>query len=44
MVGNAFRDGNLSSLNNLPSQMLLASGDAVAFIDNHDTQRNGRAR
>ena len=24
--------------------MLLGSGDAVAFVDNHDTQRNGRAR
>jgi alpha-amylase len=44
VVGNAFRDGNLATLNNLPSQMLLASGDAVAFIDNHDTQRNGRAK
>ncbi|MDY7089379.1 MAG: carbohydrate-binding module family 20 domain-containing protein [Actinomycetota bacterium] len=44
VVGNAFRDGNLSGLQNLPSQMLLASGDAVAFIDNHDTQRNGRAK
>jgi alpha-amylase len=44
VVGNAFRDGNLSNVNNLPSSMLLASGDAVAFIDNHDTQRNGRAR
>ena len=44
MVGNAFRDGNLSGLNNLPSQMRLGSGDAVAFVDNHDTQRNGRAK
>ena len=44
VVGNAFRDGNLANLNNLPSQMALASGDAVTFIDNHDTQRNGRAR
>jgi alpha-amylase len=43
-VGNAFRDGNLSNLNNLAGSMLLASGDAVAFVDNHDTQRNGRAR
>ncbi|MFC7479223.1 alpha-amylase family protein [Luedemannella flava] len=43
-VGNAFRDGNLANLNNLASSMLLASGDAVAFVDNHDTQRNGRAR
>jgi alpha-amylase len=24
--------------------MLVSSGDAVAFIDNHDTQRNGRAK
>ncbi|WP_460885215.1 carbohydrate-binding module family 20 domain-containing protein [Paractinoplanes abujensis] len=44
VVGNAFRDGNLSGLQNLPSQMLVAGGDAVAFIDNHDTQRNGRAK
>ncbi|MCO8274312.1 alpha-amylase family glycosyl hydrolase [Actinoplanes sp. TRM 88003] len=44
VVGNAFRDGNLQNLQNLPSQMLLSSGDAVAFIDNHDTQRNGRAK
>jgi alpha-amylase len=44
VVGNAFRDGNLSNLNNLPGSMLLASGDAVSFVDNHDTQRNGRAR
>jgi alpha-amylase len=44
VVGGAFRDGNLAGLNNLPGQMLMASGDAVAFIDNHDTQRNGRAK
>jgi len=44
VVGNAFRDGNLANLNNLAGQMALASGDAVNFIDNHDTQRNGRAR
>ncbi|MEU8819512.1 carbohydrate-binding module family 20 domain-containing protein [Actinoplanes sp. NPDC048796] len=44
VVGNAFRDGNLQNLQNLPGQMLLGSGDAVAFIDNHDTQRNGRAK
>ncbi|GAA2611670.1 alpha-amylase [Paractinoplanes durhamensis] len=44
VVGNAFKDGNLSGLSSLPNQMLLASGDAVAFIDNHDTQRNGRAK
>jgi alpha-amylase len=41
-VSNAFRNGSLSNLNNLPSSMRLGSGDAVAFIDNHDTQRNGR--
>ncbi|GHJ45163.1 alpha-amylase [Catellatospora sp. TT07R-123] len=44
VVGNAFRDANLSNLNNLASQMALGSGDAVNFVDNHDTQRNGRAR
>ncbi|MGH3646175.1 MAG: carbohydrate-binding module family 20 domain-containing protein [Micromonosporaceae bacterium] len=44
VAGNAFRDGNLSNLNNLAGSMLLASADAVAFIDNHDTQRNGRAK
>jgi len=44
VVGNAFKDGNLSNLNNLAGQMLLGSGDAVAFVDNHDTQRNGRAK
>lgn len=42
-VGNAFRDANLSGLNDFGG-MLLASGDAVNFVDNHDTQRNGRAR
>jgi alpha-amylase len=42
-VSAAFRDGNLAGLNTLPSQMRLGSGDAVAFIDNHDTQRNGRS-
>jgi alpha-amylase len=42
-VGNAFRDANLSGLNDF-SGMLLASGDAINFVDNHDTQRNGRAR
>jgi alpha-amylase len=44
VVGNAFGDGNLANLQNLPGQMLLSSGDAVAFVDNHDTQRNGRAK
>ncbi|MBE1492672.1 carbohydrate-binding module family 20 domain-containing protein [Plantactinospora soyae] len=44
VVGNAFSGGNLANLNNLASSMRLSSGDAVAFVDNHDTQRNGRAR
>jgi alpha-amylase len=44
VVGNAFHDANLAGLQNLPGQMLVGSGDAVAFIDNHDTQRNGRAK
>jgi alpha-amylase len=43
VVSGAFRDGNLAQLEGLPGRMRLASGDAVAFIDNHDTQRNGRA-
>jgi len=44
VVGTAFHDGSLAGLQSLPSRMLVASGDAVAFIDNHDTQRNGRAK
>jgi alpha-amylase len=44
VVGGAFQNGNISGLNNLATSMLLASGDAISFIDNHDTQRNGRAR
>ncbi|AGL18027.1 carbohydrate-binding module family 20 domain-containing protein [Actinoplanes sp. N902-109] len=44
VVGGAFQSGSLSGLNGLAGQMRLASGDAVAFIDNHDTQRNGRAK
>jgi alpha-amylase len=44
VVGGAFSGGNLANLNNLAGQMRLGSGDAVAFIDNHDTQRNGRAK
>ncbi|MEU7901505.1 carbohydrate-binding module family 20 domain-containing protein [Actinoplanes sp. NPDC049118] len=44
VVGGAFQSGSLSNLNNLAGSMRLASGDAVAFVDNHDTQRNGRAR
>jgi alpha-amylase len=41
-VSAAFRDGNLASLDGLAQRMRLPSQDAVAFIDNHDTQRNGR--
>ena len=41
-VSSAFSGGNLSSLQNLSSAMRLGSGDALVFIDNHDTQRNGR--
>ena len=44
VVGNAFRDGALANLNNLAGSMRLSSGDAVAFVDNHDTQRNGKAK
>jgi alpha-amylase len=44
VVGGAFQSGSLSNLNNLASSMRLASGDAVAFVDNHDTQRNGKAK
>jgi alpha-amylase len=44
VVGTAFRDGNLANLNNVAGSMRLGSADAVAFIDNHDTQRNGRAK
>ena len=44
VVGGAFQSGNLANLNNLASSMRLGSGDAVAFVDNHDTQRNGKAK
>ncbi|MEV6600967.1 carbohydrate-binding module family 20 domain-containing protein [Actinoplanes sp. NPDC051346] len=44
VVGGAFSDGNLSGLRDLATRMRLGSGDAVAFVDNHDTQRNGRAK
>jgi alpha-amylase len=42
VVSAAFRDGNLAQLDGLAARMRLAPADAVAFIDNHDTQRNGR--
>jgi len=41
-VSSAFSGGNLSTLSSLPAAMRLSSGDALVFIDNHDTQRNGR--
>jgi alpha-amylase len=44
VVGGAFKDGNLANLADLAGSMRLGSGDAIAFIDNHDTQRNGRAK
>ncbi|GGQ58878.1 carbohydrate-binding module family 20 domain-containing protein [Couchioplanes azureus] len=43
VVGGAFRDGKLSGLRDLATRMRVGSGDAVAFVDNHDTQRTGRA-
>ncbi len=43
VVGQAFRDGNLADLDQLADQMLVAGDDAIVFIDNHDTQRNGRS-
>jgi len=43
VVGAAFLTGELSGLAYLASPLLLDSQDAVVFIDNHDTQRNGRS-
>lgn len=40
VVANAFRDGALAQLANLPERMELPSDQAVVFIDNHDTQRS----
>lgn len=40
VVANAFRDGELAQLANLPERMELSSDQAVVFIDNHDTQRS----
>jgi alpha-amylase len=41
-VSAAFRDGNLPRAASVADSMLLGSDQAVAFIDNHDTQRNGK--
>ncbi|ADD40957.1 alpha-amylase [Stackebrandtia nassauensis] len=43
-VGARFKDGQLSALKDFQSQMLLDSSAATTFIDNHDTQRSGRAQ
>jgi alpha-amylase len=42
LVSAAFRDGNLPRAGSVADSMLVGSDDAIAFIDNHDTQRNGR--
>lgn len=42
LVSSAFRDGDLPRAAAVADSMLLPSEAAVAFIDNHDTQRNGR--
>ncbi|MFC7330740.1 carbohydrate-binding module family 20 domain-containing protein [Marinactinospora rubrisoli] len=39
-VSQAFRDGSLGGLRDLPGSMAVGSDQAVVFIDNHDTQRN----
>jgi alpha-amylase len=44
VVGAAFQNGTLSNLNNLAGQMLLPTDKAQVFIDNHDTERNGRTK
>ncbi len=41
-VSAAFRDGNLPAAGAVADQMLVPSDQAVVFVDNHDTQRNGR--
>lgn len=43
-VGARFKDGNLAALSQLRDHMLLDSASATTFIDNHDTQRSGRAQ
>ncbi|HEU5110504.1 MAG TPA: carbohydrate-binding module family 20 domain-containing protein [Micromonosporaceae bacterium] len=42
VVSDAFRTGDLGGLIDLPGRMRVNGLDAVVFIDNHDTQRNGR--
>ncbi|MEV0648705.1 carbohydrate-binding module family 20 domain-containing protein [Phytomonospora sp. NPDC050363] len=43
-VGARFKDGDLAALSGLESHLLLGSAAAETFIDNHDTQRSGRAQ
>ena len=43
-VGARFKDGNLAALSEIQSHLLLSSEAAETFIDNHDTQRSGRAQ
>jgi alpha-amylase len=43
LVSEAFRRERLGRLSILTGSMLLDSGDAVIFIDNHDTQRGLRS-
>ncbi|MFR9729168.1 alpha-amylase [Saccharopolyspora sp. MS10] len=40
VVSDAFKDGSLAQLANLPDQVELPGDQAVVFIDNHDTQRS----
>ncbi|MGL5864231.1 MAG: carbohydrate-binding module family 20 domain-containing protein, partial [Phycicoccus sp.] len=40
----AFRSGDLAGLRSLPDRMAVTSEQAQVFIDNHDTERNGRTR
>jgi alpha-amylase len=44
LVGDAFRAGSLSGLNDLPGRMAVSSDAAQVFIDNHDTERSGRTK
>ncbi|MGL5857637.1 MAG: carbohydrate-binding module family 20 domain-containing protein [Angustibacter sp.] len=43
-VGDAFRSGGLADLRSLPNRMAVTSDQAQVFIDNHDTERNGRTK
>jgi alpha-amylase len=42
LVSAAFRDANLPRAAAVADSMLVPSDQATVFIDNHDTQRNGR--